>query len=123
MINERSRWLVETLEDILKREAGRAVRPESELPAPQDVMAQAVLAMAAEWQRVGDLTSERRQFLRTAFVELETFVPDEDAAVVSRVQAPAGSIASEDDRERARVVLDLVREARARVVGELIEMA
>jgi len=124
-VNERSRGLVEALETVLKQYADRPVRPESALPAPQQVLVQAVLAMAEEWLRLGELTAERHQFLRTAFAELETFVPDEDAAVVLRVQqaAATGAPASAEDRARSQTVLDLVRVSRARVVAELIEMA
>ena len=102
-MNDMSRGLVEALEALLKTHAERAVRPESELPASQAALAEAILAMAGEWQRTGELTAERHHFLRTAFAELETFVPDDDAAVVWRVQdaAATGQPVSDEDRERA----------------------
>ena len=72
-----------------------------------------------------DLVERARGGDRTAFAELETFVPDEDAEAVLRVrQAEAtGAPVSEEDRAHAYTVLALVREARSRVVAELIEMA
>ena len=67
-------------ESALARNRGRLAGPQSDLPCSRDQLRQALLENASIEARNGRLSAERREFYKSALIELESFLPDPDAA-------------------------------------------
>ncbi len=111
--------ILKAFETTLKRYADRWAAPESALQYPAKDIQQALLEDAGSQ----NLTSGRLEFIKTALVELETFVPDEDANVVRIYQdwarEPSSHYLADADRQRAELILDRIRYAQATVIGKI----
>jgi hypothetical protein len=119
------------------------VCPESDLPYPKDVIRRALLTVAGEAQTSQQPADERRESISAALLELETFVPDADAAAVHAFQESLDNVKADqltgpphesiearrerllpvrqqldEQRVRAEAVLDRIRKAQERVLAE-----
>jgi hypothetical protein len=96
----------------LERNDGRLAASESDLPYSRELIRGSVLN--TEWI---EYSRDVREFLKTAVLELEGFVPDDDAILVLAYQRKKPL--ADSDKKRAEEVLNDIRRKHAKIIAQM----
>ena len=115
---DRQREIVDALAAALERNRGRVACPQSDLPCSRSEARQALFDVA-DAEAGGALAPDLQEFIETALIELETFVPDEEASLgQSYAESTSKELAwSAEQREQAEQILESIADRQVEAVG------